>query len=58
MIDKLDKALALVFKYELHSFLLIIGGVGLVMHGEKDTGSGILMTGLGIFKTPQNPPRP
>ena len=46
MIDKLDKALALVFKYELHSFLLIIGGVGLVMHGEEETGSGILMTGL------------
>lgn len=53
MIDKLDKTLAVLFKYEFHAFILLLTGVALYLHGVKDEGTAIIGAGLLVFKGKQ-----
>ena len=50
MIDKLDKTLAVLFKYEFHAVFLLLTGVALYLHGIKDEGTAIIGAGLLVFK--------
>jgi hypothetical protein len=50
MLDKIDKVLALVFRYEIHAFLLLLTGVMMYLHGLTEQGSGVIGAALLIFK--------
>jgi hypothetical protein len=50
MLDKIDKALALAFRYELHAFVLLLTGVALYLHGAKEPGSAVIGSALLVFK--------
>ncbi len=50
MIDKVDKTLAVLYRYEIHAFILLLTGVGLYLHGVKDQGQVIIGAALLVFK--------
>lgn len=50
VIDKTDKVLGLVFKYEIHAFMLLLTGIGMYLHGLTEQGSGVIGAALLIFK--------
>jgi hypothetical protein len=50
IIDKLDKTLGVLFKYELHAFILLLTGLALTLHGYKEEGYTIIGSALLIFK--------
>lgn len=49
-LTKIEKALEVAFKYELHAFVLLLTGVGMAFHGLKDEGALVLGAGLTVFK--------
>ena len=51
--EKLDKILAILFKYEIHAFILLLTGCALYLHGEREPGSAIVGAALLIFKGKQ-----
>ena len=53
LFTKIDQALAVIYKYELHAFVLLLTGVGVYLHGIHDQGSAIIGAGLLIFKGKQ-----
>ena len=53
MIDKIDKVLGLLFRYEIHAFILLLTGVALYLHGEREPASAIVGGALLIFKGKQ-----
>ena len=53
MIDKLDKTLGVLFKYEIHAFVLLLTGVALYLCGVKEQGAAIVGGALLIFKGKQ-----
>ena len=53
MLDKIDKALGVLFKYEVHAFVLLLTGTALYLHGEKEPGSAVIASALLIFKGKQ-----
>ena len=50
VIDKVDKTLAVLYRYEIHAFILLLTGVGLYLHGVKDQGQVIIGAALLVFK--------
>jgi hypothetical protein len=50
LIDKADKILGLLFKYELHAFILLLTGIVMYLHGLTEQGSGVIGAALLIFK--------
>ena len=38
MIQKLDQMLTVLYKFEIHAFVLLLTGVALYLHGVKDQG--------------------
>jgi hypothetical protein len=50
VVDKVDKVLGLLFKYEIHAFVLLLTGAALYLHGEKEPGSAVIGSALLIFK--------
>jgi hypothetical protein len=50
VLDKLDKVLALVFRYEIHAFLLLLTGILAYVHGLHDQGAAIIAASMTIFK--------
>jgi hypothetical protein len=50
LIDKMDKMLGVLFKYELHAFILLIAGVTMYMHGLTEQGAGVIGASMLIFK--------
>lgn len=53
MIDKLDKTLAVLFRYEIHAFILLLTGVALYLAGIHEQGSAVIGGALLIFKGKQ-----
>ena len=53
MFTKIDQTLAVIYKYELHAFALLLTGVGVYFHGIHDQGSAIIGAALLIFKGKQ-----
>jgi hypothetical protein len=49
-IEKLDRLMALVYKYEIHAFLLVVIGAGLCLAGAKEVGFSLVTTGCTVFK--------
>lgn len=49
-VDGFDKLFAILYKYELHAFVLVLTGLSLSIHGMKEEGMGLMMTGCTIFK--------
>jgi hypothetical protein len=50
MIQKLDQMLAVLFKFEIHAFVLLLTGVALYLHGIHDQGGAIIGASMLIFK--------
>ena len=50
MIDKIDKVLGVLFKYELHAFVILLTGAALYLHGEREPGSACIGGAMLIFK--------
>ncbi len=50
VVDRIDKSLAVLFKYELHAFILLMTGVFLVLQGVKEEGFAVIGAALTIFK--------
>jgi hypothetical protein len=50
MIDKLDRFLAVAFRYELHAFVMLLTGIVVYLHGIHDQGQVIIGAALLIFK--------
>jgi hypothetical protein len=50
IIDKMDKLLGVLFKYELHAFILLLAGVTMYLHGLVEQGAGVIGAALLIFK--------
>ena len=49
-VEPFDKLMGVLYKYELHAFVLVITGLFLCLHGMKEEGMGLMMTGCTIFK--------
>jgi len=49
-VSKLDAVLGVVFKYELHAFVIMLTGLSAYLHGAKDIGTTIIGSALLIFK--------
>ncbi len=49
-VDGFDKLFGVLYKYELHAFVLVVTGLSLCLHGMKEEGMGLMMTGCTIFK--------
>jgi hypothetical protein len=54
MLDKIEKILAIAFRYELHAFLLLLTGIAAYMHGLHDQGAAIIAASMTIFKGKTN----
>lgn len=52
-VDKVDQLLGVLYKYEMHAFVLILTGLALCLHAMKEEGTGLMMTGCTIFKGKQ-----
>lgn len=50
MLDKIDKVLAMFFRYELHAFILLMTGATMYLHGMTEQGAGVIGAALLIFK--------
>lgn len=50
MLEKVSTWVELAMRAEVHAFVLIFTGAGLVMTGHKDEGMLVMGGGLGIFK--------
>ena len=50
LVTKADHLLAVLFKYELHAFILLLTGVFLVLKGVKEEGFAVIGAALTIFK--------
>ena len=50
LIDKMDRILGVLFKYEIHAFLLLLTGAAMYLHGMTEQGSGVIGAALLIFK--------
>ena len=50
LVEPFDKLMGVLYKYELHAFVLVITGLSLCLHGMKEEGTGLMMTGCTIFK--------
>ena len=46
----LDSTLAILFKYELHAFVLLVTGVFMALRGMKEEGFAVIGSALTIFK--------
>lgn len=53
MIAKIDQALAVAYKYELHAFVLLLTGIAVYLHGVTDQGQMIIGAALLVFKGKQ-----
>jgi len=53
MIQKLDQMLTVLYKFEIHAFVLLLTGVALYLHGVKDQGQVIIGAALLVFKGKQ-----
>jgi len=53
MIDKIDKTLAVLYRYEIHAFVLLLTGIALYLHGAKDQGQVVIGAALLVFKGKQ-----
>ena len=49
-IEQLERVLALLFKYEVHAFMLLLSGAGLALAGHKDEGMLVIGAAVAIFK--------
>ena len=49
-IAQLDSALSVLYKYELHAFLLVVVGCALCLKGHTDVGFSLVTAGATIFK--------
>lgn len=49
-LDKASRAVDILLKAEVHAVVMLIVGAGMVLHGQKDTGQGIIMAALAIFR--------
>ncbi|MGA8813567.1 MAG: hypothetical protein WB523_13550 [Candidatus Sulfotelmatobacter sp.] len=49
-LDKASRIIDLCLKAELHAIAMLCIGAGLVLHGQKELGSGVVMAALAIFK--------
>ena len=49
-VDKIRRVVEVAMAAELHAFVLLAAGVGLVLCGHKDEGSLVLGGALGIFR--------
>ena len=50
IITEADHVLALLYRYEMHAFALVVLGVVLCLHGVKDIGFAIVTAGTTVFK--------
>ena len=50
LLDILDKALSILWKYEIHAFVLLLTGIAMYLHGVKDQGQVIIGAALLVFK--------
>jgi hypothetical protein len=50
VLNKVDMFLGVLFKYEVHAFVLLLTGAALYLHGEKEPGSAVIGSALLIFK--------
>ena len=50
IIDKIDRVLGVLFKYELHAFILLMTGATMYLHGMTEQGAGVIGAALLIFK--------
>lgn len=49
-IAQTEQFLGVLYKYEIHAFVLLLTGVGLILHGIREEGFGIVGAALSIFK--------
>jgi hypothetical protein len=49
-LDRISKVIDLWIKAELHAIAMLCVGAGLILHGQKDIGQGIVMAALAVFK--------
>lgn len=49
-IEKIDASLGVLYKYEIHAFVLLLSGVVLCLKGQKDVGFSIVTSACVIFK--------
>lgn len=49
-IARADQLFSLVFKYELHAFILLLTGVTMLLHGLREEGFAVVGCALTIFK--------
>jgi hypothetical protein len=47
---KLDSLFGVLFKYEIHAFILLLTGVLLVLRGIKEEGFAVIGAALTVFK--------
>lgn len=53
-LDKLDKTLSILFRYEIHAFLLLLTGILVYFGGVHDQGQVIIGAALLVFKGKSN----
>lgn len=49
-IERADQLIGVLFKYEIHAFVLLLTGVAMYLHGLTDQGAGVIGAALLIFK--------
>lgn len=49
-IEQFDKLMTVLYKYEVHAFVLVASGVTLCLAGIKDVGFSLVTAGTTIFK--------
>jgi len=49
-IEKVDQLLSVLYKYELHAFVLLVTGAVLTLRGHSDIGFSIITAACTIFK--------
>lgn len=54
LLDKIDKGLGILYKYEIHAFVLLLTGILVYFRGVHDQGQVIIGAALLVFKGKSN----
>jgi hypothetical protein len=49
-VSRLDQLFSVLWKYEIHAFVLVVAGVVLCIAGIKDVGYALVTAGTTVFK--------